>query len=276
MSELVARPHPPRDLYRAYLSQSDIFVGLYWQRYGWIGPDMDISGLEDEFRLSHSIPRLLYVKAPAPEREPRLTAMLEELQTEGTESYRTFRSPRELGRLVRDDLALLLGERFTAASVEVDQEIPTPDRAAAPPRSLPASSTSLIGREQDIAEVSKLLESDGARLVTLTGPGGIGKTRLAIAVAERLHGRYPGGPALVPLASIDDATAVLPRIAAAVGAVVEGSTPPLDVVVEHLGDTKALVVLDNLEQLVEIAPDLDQLLTRCPAVQILATSRTVL
>src|SRR3982751_6312122 len=50
--ELGARPHPPRELYRAYLAQSDIFVGLYWQRYGWIGPDMDISGLEDEVRLA--------------------------------------------------------------------------------------------------------------------------------------------------------------------------------------------------------------------------------
>ena len=80
--ELGARPHPPRELYRAYLAQSDIFIGLYWQRYGWIGPDMDISGLEDEFRLSHSIPRLLYVKTPAPEQEPRLTAMIAELQTE--------------------------------------------------------------------------------------------------------------------------------------------------------------------------------------------------
>src|SRR3954451_9233878 len=105
--ELGARPHPPRELYRAYLAQSDIFIGLYWQRYGWIGPGMDISGLEDEFRLSHSIPRLLYVKTPAPEREPGLTAMIEELQTEGADSYRTFGTPRELGRLVRDDLALL-------------------------------------------------------------------------------------------------------------------------------------------------------------------------
>ena len=50
--ELGARPHPPRELYRAYLAQSDIFIGLYWQRYGWIGPGMEISGLEDEFRLS--------------------------------------------------------------------------------------------------------------------------------------------------------------------------------------------------------------------------------
>src|SRR4051794_39078419 len=113
--ELGARPHPPRELYRAYLAQSDIFIGLYWQRYGWVGPDMDISGLEDEFRLSHSIPRLLYVKTPAPEREPELTAMIDELEAEGSDSYRSFRSARELGRLVRDDLALLLSERFTIA-----------------------------------------------------------------------------------------------------------------------------------------------------------------
>ena len=92
MFELGARPHPPRELYRAYLAQSDIFVGLYWQRYGWIGPDMDISGLEDELRLSGSLPRLLYVKAPAPDREPRLTAMIAELQAEGTDSYRSFGS----------------------------------------------------------------------------------------------------------------------------------------------------------------------------------------
>ena len=114
MFELGARPHPPRELYRAYLAQSDIFIGLYWQRYGWIGPDMDVSGLEDEFRLSESMPRLLYVKTPAPDREARLTAMIAELQAKGTVSYRSFRSPRELGRLVRDDLAVLLSERFAA------------------------------------------------------------------------------------------------------------------------------------------------------------------
>src|ERR687895_1033617 len=120
MFELGAPPHPPRELYRAYLAQSDVFVGLYWQRYGWIGPDMDISGLEDEFRLSGSLPRLLYVKTPAPDREPGLTAMIEELQSEGADSYRSFRTPRELARLVRDDLALLLSERFAAAAPRAD------------------------------------------------------------------------------------------------------------------------------------------------------------
>src|SRR5512134_3975736 len=62
MFEMGARPHPPRDLYRAYLEQSHIFVGIYWQRYGWIAPGMEISGLEDEYLLSHNKPRLIYVK----------------------------------------------------------------------------------------------------------------------------------------------------------------------------------------------------------------------
>src|SRR5213083_479125 len=66
-----ARPYPPRELYRAYLAQSDIFVGLYWQRYGWVAPGMQVSGLEDEYQLSTGKPKLIYMKIPAPEREAR-------------------------------------------------------------------------------------------------------------------------------------------------------------------------------------------------------------
>ncbi|MGY1603989.1 DUF4062 domain-containing protein [Geodermatophilus sp. SYSU D00815] len=276
--ELGARPHPPRELYRAYLAQSDIFVGLYWQRYGWIGPDMDVSGLEDEFRLSRPLPRLLYVKTPAPGREPRLAAMLAELESEGADSYRPFRSTRELARLVRDDLALLLSERFASASAgSRPPGAGAPEAADRPaPRSLPVTSTSLVGREQDVANVAALLQSPAVRLVTLTGPGGVGKTRLAVAVAERLHDRYPRGAVFVPLASIAEPGLVLPRVAAAVGAAVEGARRPLDVVVEHLADTPTLLVLDNLEQVVAVAPDLDELLARSPGLSVLATSRTAL
>jgi predicted ATPase len=276
--ELGARPHPPRELYRAYLAQSDIFVGLYWQRYGWIGPDMDVSGLEDEFRLSRGIPRLLYVKAPAPEREPRLAALIAELEAEGADSYRPFRTPRELARLVRDDLALLLSERFTSAtrSGRVPEPIGSPAPEQPVTRSLPVTSTSLIGREQDIADVGALLRSPGVRLVTLTGPGGVGKTRLAIAVAERLEDRYPRGAVFVPLASISDPALVLPRVAAVLGVAVDGARLPLDVLAEFLADAPTLLVLDNLEQLVGVAADLDRLLARCAGLTILVTSRTAL
>jgi Domain of unknown function (DUF4062) len=65
-----ARPYPPRELYQAYVAQSDIFVGLYWQRYGWVAPTMRVSGLEDEYQLAGEKPKLIYVKTPAPRSSP--------------------------------------------------------------------------------------------------------------------------------------------------------------------------------------------------------------
>src|SRR5215470_16043703 len=78
-----ARPHPPRSMYQAYLKQSQIFVGIYWQRYGWVAPGMQVSGLEDEYRLAAAagMPMLLYLKRPAPDIEPRLTAFLDSIRT---------------------------------------------------------------------------------------------------------------------------------------------------------------------------------------------------
>ncbi len=111
-----ARPHPPRSMYRAYLEQSQVFVGIYWQRYGWVAPGMEISGLEDEYRLAAGKPMLLYLKRPAPDQEPRLTAMIDAIRTAGTVSYRTFATPRELERLLADDLAVLLSESFAGAA----------------------------------------------------------------------------------------------------------------------------------------------------------------
>jgi hypothetical protein len=73
--ELGARPQPPRQVYRAYLAQSQVFVGVYWQSYGWIAPGEQVSGLEDEYLMAAGLPRLLYVKSPAPEREPRLDGL---------------------------------------------------------------------------------------------------------------------------------------------------------------------------------------------------------
>jgi hypothetical protein len=114
-----ARPHPPRSMYRAYLEQSQVFVGIYWQRYGWVAPGMEISGLEDEYRLAAGKPMLLYLKRPAPEQEPRLAAMIDGIRTAGTVSYRTFATPRELERLLADDLAVLLSESFVGAAAGI-------------------------------------------------------------------------------------------------------------------------------------------------------------
>jgi hypothetical protein len=157
-----ARPHPPRELYRAYVAQSDVFVGLYWQRYGRLGPGMDTSGLAEELQLAgaRGLPRLLYLKTPAPDREPRLAALLDRVKGEGADSYRYFRNPAELGRLVREDLATLLSERFAAtpqAAAPRSVPPPSPTRRGRGPRPLPVGTTSLVGREQAVGEVAALL-----------------------------------------------------------------------------------------------------------------------
>ena len=280
MFEVGARPHPPQELYRAYLAQSDVFVGLYWQRYGWVGPGMGISGLEDEFQLSRALPRLLYVKAPAPGREPRLAQMLAGIEAEGSESYRHFRTPTELGRLVRDDLAMLLSERFAARAPAT---APAPARPAAPvparsrgPRPLPVGTTSLVGREQAISEVAALAGRPGVRLVTLTGPGGVGKTRLAVAAGERLRDHFDAGTVFVPLAAVTDPGLVLAAVARAVGADLSGTGSPVDALAERIGDGAWLLILDNMEQVTGAARDLGELLARCPGLTVLATSRTAL
>src|SRR5262245_54580286 len=98
-----ARAHPPRDLYRAYLEQSDVFVGIYWQRYGWIAPGEEISGLEDECALARDMPKLVYVKR-AESRQDRLTELIGRIQKEGQVSYRPFATAEELKELLENDL----------------------------------------------------------------------------------------------------------------------------------------------------------------------------
>src|SRR5262244_512010 len=131
MFDLGARPHPPRSVYRDYLSQSQIFVGIYWQSYGWVAPGERVSGLEDEYLLAAGLPRLIYVKSPAPDREPRLAEMLGRIKDEADVSYQHFSDPADLQRLVENDLAVLLSERFEMASRE-DAAEDTPLAGALP------------------------------------------------------------------------------------------------------------------------------------------------
>ena len=175
--ELGARPYPPRELYLAYLRQSDVFIGIYGQQYGWIAPDQQISGLEDEYLNADGMPKLVYVQSPAPDRDPRLSAMLSRIQSDGL-SYRGFGTSEELGALIADDLALLLSERF-----ELEGE---PPEAARPSRPLPTPASRFIGRDREKSTVRDLLTGSYARLVTLVGAGGIGKTRLALEVGACL------------------------------------------------------------------------------------------
>ena len=274
MFELGARPHPPRDLFRAYLHQSDVFIGLYWQSYGRISPGMEVSGLEEEFELSRELPRLLYIKEPAPDREPRLTELLSQMRPEA--SYRRFRSSSELDQLVRDDLATLLSERFVAGRPAPDGAGSGPSQTPPGQHSLPVDATSLIGREREVEEVARLIELPNVRLVTLTGPGGVGKTRLAVAAGERLRHRLEAGIVFVGLETVTESDQVAVAIGRAVEADLRGTGSALVSVIERLDDDPWLLILDNLEQAHDAAHDIDELLMRCPGVAILATSRLTL
>src|SRR6185312_1009330 len=127
-----------------------------------------------------------------------------------------------------------------------------------------------------IGEVTDLVERSGERLVTLTGPGGVGKTRLAVAVGERQADRFGAGTVFVPLDTVTDPGLVLPAIGRMAGADLARTSSPLEALAEVFGDDAWLLILDNLEQVVQAAPDLGELLARCPGLAILATSRTVL
>src|SRR6266576_2182922 len=144
------------------------------------------------------------------------------------------------------------------------------------PRPLPADSTSLVGREQAVDELAGLLTRPGVRLVTLTGPGGVGKTRLALAVGERAGGRFSSGAVFVPLAGVTAPELAVGGIGRAVGADLAGTGAPLPALAEQIGDDQWLLLLDNLEQVLGVVGDLGELLARCPGVVMLATSRTVL
>ncbi len=134
---------------------------------------MDISGLEDELRLAAGMPRLLYVKVPAPGMEPGLKRMLDGIRAEGALSYKEVTDAAELRELVAGDLATLLAEGFGARDGGVRLPV------------IPLPVTTLVDRDSDVQEVAGMLAAPGRRLVVLTGPGGAGKTRLALAVAER-------------------------------------------------------------------------------------------
>jgi predicted ATPase len=267
MFESGARPHPAQAVYRAYLQQSDIFVGIYWQRYGWVGPDMTISGLEDELRLAGDMPRLLYFKVPAPDMDAGLAGILEKVEAEGSSAYRTFAGAEELRALVLTDLATMLAERFGGGGR---------DGRDGPRLLAPSPVTGLVGRDDDIDEVVRLLSAQDRRLVVLTGAGGIGKTRLALAVMERTKARWRDGAAFVDLSSVTDSRLVPDAIAAALGLVVQGRERPLDALGRRLAGRNMLIVVDNFEHVLEGSPMLADLLQRAPELHLLVTSRVVL
>ena len=141
---------------------------------------------------------------------------------------------------------------------------------------LPVQLTSLIGREQEVAAVCHLLQRQEVRLLTLTGPGGSGKTRLGLQVAAELSDRFADGVYFVNLAPLSDPELIVPTIAQTLGLKEAAGQPLLDLVSAWLREKEVLLLLDNFEQVVEAAVEVATLLTRCPKLNVVVTSRAAL
>jgi predicted ATPase/class 3 adenylate cyclase len=182
---------------------------------------------------------------------------------------------RELGEHTLRDLP---GEH-RLYQLEIDglpSEFPPLNTEARRSTNLPALQTAFVGRERELAEAGALLSLDEVRLLTLIGPGGAGKTRLALELAGEAIERFPGGVFFVLLTPVRDWELVMPTIARTLGLGEHPGETALETLTEHLREREVLLLLDNFEHVVPAAPALSGLLSEVPGLKVLATSRTPL
>lgn len=278
--EAGARPHPPRDLYSAYLDQSHIFLGIYWNSYGWVAPGAEISGLEDEYRLcGNKKTKLIYVKKSA-ERQPRLNDLLADIEKSDTACYQTFSDAAELQKLIENDLSVLMSEIFENALFDNrQQKLPSEEITQITHHKLvelPLIKSEIYGRDEDLQKVSELLLKSGVSLITLLGAGGTGKTTLSVHLGHQLKENFKDGVAFIPLAPVTDYKLVGATIAEIIGVNDSGKQPIEQTLIEFFLDKNFLLILDNFEQVVEASKFISDIITRCRDVKILVTSRTSL
>jgi predicted ATPase/class 3 adenylate cyclase len=180
---------------------------------------------------------------------------------------------KDLGMHRLKDLAR--PERLFQLTVEgLPADFPPLKTLEATPNNLPTQLTSFIGRDDQVREAKQLLA--GARLLTLTGPGGTGKTRLSLAIAASVLDQFPDGVYFVPLSAIHDPDLVPSAIAQALTIATGGSQRPIDALLDHLRNKRSLLILDNFEQVIAAAPVATQLLEGSAELRVLVSSRIVL
>ena len=184
--EAGARPYPPREVYQAYIEKSQIYVGVFWKSYGWISPDMKISGIEDEFNLSYQKPRLLYIREAPEGRDPKLEQLIQRIERERTISYKRFSTIEELVELVQNDIMQILSERF---GLEIqNRRSPSPLPVYLQTLLVEMEKHKIIKREILVDEIQKEIDTD--KILLVTGDPGIGKTYLLGELGAKLDAIY--------------------------------------------------------------------------------------
>jgi SpoVK/Ycf46/Vps4 family AAA+-type ATPase len=187
MFEAGASPHPPREKYRSWLMQSHIYVGIFWESYGWIAPDMDISGIEDEYNIANqrNLPRLVYIKKTEKDRDERLKQLLDKIKEEGKICFKNFDTSEELADLIKDDISLILSERFGISETLLQPALSINylDRLTEKIRE-----QSFVGRENILSEIESALGAN--KRLFLVGEPGSGKTFLLGKLGTKLNSVY--------------------------------------------------------------------------------------
>jgi predicted ATPase len=173
----------------------------------------------------------------------------------------------------RLDALILPQHIFHVVAPDLVHEFPPLNTLDNRPNNLPRQTTALVGRERETAEVAALVRRPDVALVTLTGPGGTGKTRLALQASADLLDDFPQGVWFVELAPITDKSLVISTITQALGIQETAGLSHMDTLKEYLRDRQTLLLLDNFEQVAEAAPDVSQLLAACPRLKVMVTSR---
>jgi predicted ATPase len=266
LADAGTRSHHAREVRRAYLEQSQVFVGIYGTGYGPVDPESAISAIHDEYLQAAGIPRLLYIRRSADAPEPALQALIRTFQAEDDASYASFVDTADLRRMVEADIATILSERFLERDDDLQQH------ALTTRSTVPIPLTTLIGREREVGDVRALMALH--RLVTITGPGGTGKTRLAIDAVGGLEDPETEGPWFVDLSGLTRGDLIVPAVEQALGVVSSGHGGGAAGLAALIGSRRLLLVLDNCEQVIDEAAALvSDLLSRCRQLRVVCTSR---
>jgi non-specific serine/threonine protein kinase len=254
------------------LTEFDRLTQLLADELG-IEPAQESAELAEAIRQGENAPepdRHVIPNTTPVEPQAELT-LLDKIQVDDTASYKYFTTTNELRELVADDQSLRLSNRFGHPSAE-KQSIDR--RAAGPPSNLPYELNRFVGRRKQIAAIIDLFNRETTRLVTITGPGGVGKTRLAIRLASELQEGFHDGVWLIELARLTNPALIAQLAVRTFSLLEEDEKSQMQILIEYLRSRNMLLVLDNCEHLIEEAARFVQSLLRsAPTLRILATSR---